>query len=413
MAAESDSAAASFDVDRVRADFPLLARAVNGQPVAYFDNAATAQKPQAVLDAVDHFYRQQNANVHRGIHEISQQATEAYEAARVTCQRFLNAASPSEIVFVRGTTEALNLVAQTCGRQRLSAGDNILVSAMEHHSNIVPWQLVAEQAGANLKVLPMNDRGELLVEQLDELIDERTRVLAVTHVSNVLGTVNPIQEITRVAHERGAIVVIDGAQAAPHGAIDVRELDCDFYTASGHKLFGPTGIGVLYGKADHLAAMPPWQGGGEMIRQVTFEKTTYADAPQKFEAGTPNIAGAVGMAAAIDYLEAISRETRQQHEQSLLDHALTELRKLDAVTVVGEPSERASLVSFNVEGFDAHDIGMIMDQEGIAIRTGHHCAQPTMDFFGVSSTARASFAFYNTHDEVDRMIGVLSSLVEM
>ena len=394
----------SFPVDRVRLDFPILAGTMNGKPIVYLDNAATSQKPKAVIDAISDHYATCNANIHRGVYRLSEDATAAYEAARSKGQRFLNAAESREIVFVRGTTEAINLVAQTYGRARVSEGDEVIVSAMEHHSNIVPWQMVCEGRGARLRIIPMNDAGELSIEGFTELLGPRTKFVSVVHVSNSLGTINPAGEIVRLAHERGVPVLVDGAQAAPHLDIDVQVLGCDFYTVSGHKMFGPTGIGLLYGRAELLEAMPPYQGGGDMIRSVTFERTTYAPPPAKFEAGTPNIAGAIGLGAAIDYLEQLDFRHVAAHERDLLDYASQKLASVPGVRLVGTAENKASVISFVLEGVHAHDIGTILDQDGVAIRTGHHCTQPVMDYFDVPATARASFAFYNTRADVDALV---------
>jgi cysteine desulfurase/selenocysteine lyase len=391
----------------VRGDFPLLKTTVRGKPLVYLDNAATSQKPRAVIARLERYYSSENANVHRGVYQLSERATAAYEEAREKARAFLNAASEREIVFVRGTTEAINLVASTFGRTALQAGDEVLISAMEHHSNIVPWQLVCEARGAALRVIPMNRNGELLMDEFTKLVGPRTKLIAVAHVSNSLGTINPIAEIVRHAHAHGVPVLVDGAQAAPHMPIDVQALGADFYTVSGHKMFGPTGIGVLYGKVERLAAMPPYQGGGDMIKTVTFAKTTYADPPARFEAGTPNIAGAVGLGAAIDYLHALDRDAVAAHERDLLEYATARLGALPGVQLVGTAAHKASVVSFTMDGVHAHDVGTIVDQEGVAIRTGHHCTQPVMDFFGVPATARASFALYNTRGDVDALVGAV------
>jgi len=396
-----------FDVEKVRADFPLLKTTVRGKPLVYLDNAATSQKPRAVIARLERYYSSENANVHRGVYQLSERATAAYEEAREKARAFLNAASEREIVFVRGTTEAINLVAATFGRTALQPGDEVLISAMEHHSNIVPWQLVCETRGAALRVIPMNKRGELLMEEFARLVGPRTKLIAVAHVSNSLGTINPIEEIVRHAHARGVPVLVDGAQAAPHAPIDVQALDADFYTVSGHKMFGPTGIGMLYGKAERLEAMPPYQGGGDMIRTVTFAKTTYADPPARFEAGTPNIAGAIGLGAAIDYMGELDWDAVAAHERDLLEYATARLGALPGVRLVGTAARKASVLSFTIDGVHAHDVGTIVDQEGVAIRTGHHCTQPVMDFFGVPATARASFALYNTRADVDALAGAL------
>lgn len=392
------------DVAAVRQDFPVLSGTANGRPLVYLDNAATSQKPRAVIEALTRFYQAENANIHRGVHELSQRATLAYEAARAKLQRFLNASDPHEVIFVRGATEAINLVASTYGRTHFRDRDDVIVSAMEHHSNLVPWQMACEMAGARLRVIPMSDGGELDLDALGRMLRSRTRLVAVVHVSNSLGTINPVREIVHMAHDAGVPVLVDGAQAAPHMPIDVQELDADFYALSGHKMFGPTGIGVLYGRAKLLEAMPPYQGGGEMIRSVTFEKTTYAPLPAKFEAGTPHIAGAIGLGAAVDYLRGLSWEWIQHHEHDLLEYATEQLQRIPSLRIIGTAAQKAAVISFVLEGVHAHDIGTILDQRGIAIRTGHHCTQPVMDRLGLPATARASFAFYNTHTEVDALV---------
>jgi cysteine desulfurase/selenocysteine lyase len=402
-----------FDVEQVRRDFPLLQTTVHGKPLVYLDNAATSQKPRSVIARTEQYYATENANVHRGVYELSERATAAYEDAREKARGFLNAGATREIVFVRGTTEAINLVASSFGRKELQAGDEVLVTAMEHHSNIVPWQLICAERGAVLRVAPMNRRGELLMDDFARLLSPRTRLVAVAHVSNSLGTINPIAEIVRLAHAKGAAVLVDGAQAAPHGPVDVRALGVDFYTVSGHKMFGPTGIGLLYGTTERLEALPPYQGGGDMIKTVTFAKTTYAEPPAKFEAGTPNIAGAVGLGAAIDYLRGLDWEAVQAHERDLLAYATERLGALPEVELVGTAAHKASVVSFTVRGVHAHDVGTIVDQEGVAIRTGHHCTQPVMDFFGVPATARASFAFYNTRAEVDALVSAVQKVTRV
>ena len=389
------------DLSRARDDFPILSRKVHGKPLVYLDNAATTQKPRSVIAAVRHYYFACNANVHRGVHTLSDRATQAYEEARSRVARFLNAREDREIVFVRGATEAINLVAQTFGLLRLREGDEVLVTAMEHHANIVPWQMVCDRTGARLKVAPVESTGELDLAAFEGMLAGRTRLAAVAHVSNALGTVNPVREMIGMAHARGVPVLVDGAQAAPHIPVDVQALGCDFYVFSGHKLYGPTGIGVLYGKAEHLEAMPPYQGGGDMILRVTFEKTTYNAIPWKFEAGTPNIAGAVGLRGAIDYLEAIGLPAVSTHERDLLAYATDEVERIPGVRIVGTAREKAGILSFVVEGVHPHDIGTILDHEGVAIRAGHHCAMPLMDLLGVPATARASFGLYNTPAEVD------------
>ena len=403
----------AFDVERVRRDFPLLQTTVRGKPLVYLDNAATSQKPRCVIARTEQYYATENANVHRGVYQLSERATAAYEDAREKARGFLNAASPREIVFVRGTTEAINLVASSFGRNELQAGDEVLITAMEHHSNIVPWQLICAERGAVLRVAPMNKRGELLMDEFARLLSPKTKLVAAAHVSNSLGTINPVGEIVRLAHERGAAVLVDGAQAAPHGPVDVRALGVDFYTVSGHKMFGPTGIGVLYGTTERLDALPPYQGGGDMIKTVTFAKTTYAEAPAKFEAGTPNIAGAVGLGAAIDYVRGLDWDAVRAHERDLLSYATERLGALPEVTLVGTAAHKASVVSFTVRGVHAHDVGTIVDQEGVAIRTGHHCTQPVMDFFAVPATARASFAFYNTRADVDALVSAVRKVTKV
>ncbi len=398
----------AFDAERVRRDFPLLQTTVHGKPLIYLDNAATSQKPRVVIARTEQYYTTENANVHRGVYELSERATAAYEDAREKARAFLNAGRASEIVFVRGTTEAINLVASSFGRKELEPGDEVLITAMEHHSNIVPWQLICAERGATLRVVPMSRRGELLMDEFAGLLGPRTKLAAVAHVSNSLGTINPIADIVRQAHARGVPVLVDGAQAAPHQPIDVRGLGVDFYTVSGHKMFGPTGIGLLYGTAERLEALPPYQGGGDMIKTVTFARTTYADPPARFEAGTPNIAGAVGLGAAIDYLCGLDWPAVRAHEEDLLAYATDRLSAIPGVELFGTAAHKASVVSFTIRGVHAHDVGTIVDQEGVAIRTGHHCTQPVMDFFGVPATARASFAFYNTRADVD----ILASAVQ-
>ena len=401
-----------LDVIRIREDFPILKQLVHGKPLVYLDNAASAQKPQAVIDALSHFYSTNYANVHRGIHWLSERATEAYETARVSVQRFIGAAEANEIIFVRGTTEAINLVAQTYGRTHVQAGDEILISTMEHHSNIVPWQMLCEATGAILRVVPINDDGELLLDDYERLLTAKTRLIAIAHVSNVLGTVNPIREIVEIAHRHQVPVLVDGAQAAPHVALDVQALGCDFYAFSGHKLFGPTGAGVLYGKASLLEAMPPYQGGGHMIQSVTFEKTTYNKVPDRFEAGTPNIAVVVGLGAAIDYVNEIGLEAITAYERELLAYATDRLSKISGLRLIGTAKEKVGVLSFVAGGVHPHDLGTLLDNEGIAIRAGHHCAQPLMSRFGVPATARASLAFYNTKQEIDALIAGIHKAIE-
>ena len=399
MAGFDDAAA-----ERARSDFPCLQQEVNGGRLVYLDSAATSQKPQAVIDAVSRFYETSYSNVHRGAHFLSERATDAFEGARKRAADFIGAADSREIVFVRGATEAINLVAASYGRTQLAPGDEILLTEMEHHANIVPWQLVAEATGARIRVLPITDEGELALDRLDELLTSRTRILGVTHVSNALGTVNPVKTITEKAHANGTAVVVDGCQATPRLAVDVADMGCDFYAFSGHKLYGPTGIGILYGRKELLDAMPPYQGGGEMIRRVTFDKTTYAPAPQKFEAGTPNIAGAVGLHAAMDYVADIGLNALAEHEATLLDYATEAIGAVDGARLIGTAADKAGILSFVLEGIHPHDIGTILDSQGVAVRTGHHCAQPVMDRFQVPATTRASFGLYNTRADVDAFI---------
>jgi len=393
-----------LDVDAIRADFPILRQKIHGKPLVYLDNAATAQKPEQVIKTLDNYYREYNANIHRGIHTLSQKATEAYEGARVKVQHFINASSIKEIIFVRGTTEGINLVAQSYGRTRLKRGDEIIISEMEHHSNIVPWQLLCEQTGAVLKVIPMNDAGELIMEEFEKLLGKKTRLVSVGHISNALGTINPIEKIIKMSHAYNAVALIDGAQAVSHIAIDVQALDCDFYVFSGHKLFGPTGIGVVYGKQSLLEDMPPYQGGGDMIKMVTLEKTLFNDLPYKFEAGTPHIAGVIGLGAAIDYVSDIGLENIAAYEHGLTAYAISAASGVTGLRLIGTARDKASILSFIMDGIHPHDIGTILDHEGIAIRTGHHCAMPVMEHFQVPATARASFSFYNKREEIDQLI---------
>ena len=411
--ATTPATAAAYDVERVRRDFPALRQQVHGHPLIYLDNAATTQKPQAVMDAIQRFYLQECSNIHRGVHYLSQQATEDYEATRSKVRRFLNARQNREIIFVRGTTEALNLVAHSFARPRLRAGDEVLITHMEHHSNIVPWQILCQETGARLRVAPINDAGELIVEEFEKLLGPRTRVVSLAYVSNALGTINPVRELVGMAHARNVPVVLDGAQAAPHLKVDVQELDCDFFTLSGHKMYGPTGIGVLYGKAELLEEMPPYQGGGDMIRSVTFEKTLYNDLPFKFEAGTPNIAGTIGLGAAMDYLEELGRENIAAYEQELLDYGTRVLSRVPGLRMIGTAREKAAVLSFDLPGVHPHDVGTILDCEGIAVRTGHHCAQPVMDRFGVPATSRASLGVYNTREELDALTAGLRKVTEI
>ncbi len=396
-----------------RQDFPLLQRTVYGKPIVYLDNAATTQKPTAVVAALQHYYTECTSNVHRGVYYLSEQATQLYEEARRTVQRFLGAAEAAEIVFVRGTTEAINLVAHCLGRTRIRPGSEILLTHMEHHSNIVPWQLVAEQTGARLRVLPITPDGELMLEAYPELLTERTAVVAVVHVSNSLGTINPVAELIQTAHERGIPVLVDGAQAVAHMPVDVQQLDCDFYAFSGHKIYGPTGIGVLYAKRRWLEEFPPYQGGGDMIRHVTFERTLYNDVPYKFEAGTPNIAGAIGLKAALEYVQQCGLERIAAHEHELLRYATERLQELPGVRLIGTAQRKAAIISFVIEGVHPHDVGTVLDREGIAIRVGHHCTQPVMEFFGVPATSRVSFGLYNTLEEVDRLVEALWKVIRL
>ena len=412
-APEIRRSAAAFDVARIREDFPILKQQVNGRPLVYLDNAATSQKPRQVIEAISRFYSQDYSNIHRGVHTLSQRSTQAYEAVRTKVQRFIHAAEDRGIIFVRGTTEGNNLVAFGYLRPRLQTGDEILISGMEHHSNIVPWQMLCEEKKAGLRVIPINDDGELIFEEYEKLLNSRTRLVAVTHVSNALGTINPVRRMVELAHRQRIPVLIDGAQAIPHLAVDVQALDCDFYTFSGHKLYGPTGIGVLYGKPSLLESMSPFQGGGDMIASVTFEKTTYNKIPHKFEAGTPDIAGVIGLGAAIDYVQAVGIDAISAYEEELLDYATAEICKIPGIRIVGSAKEKASVLSFTLEGVHPHDVGTILDQQGIAIRAGHHCAQPVMDRFQVPATARASFAFYNTKQEVDALVNGVRTVMEV
>jgi cysteine desulfurase/selenocysteine lyase len=402
-----------LDVEALRREFPVLSRVINGRPLCYLDSAASSQRPQFVIDAISHYYETTHANVHRGVHKLSQEATDLFEGARETLRRFINARSTREVIFVRGTTEAINLVAQSYARPRLQPGDEILISWLEHHANIVPWQMVCEQTGAVLKVIPITRSGEVDYAVFESLLSDRTRLLALSHVSNALGTIVPVERFIREARRRGIPVLLDGAQAAPHMPVDVQALDCDFYCFSGHKMCGPTGIGVLYGRESLLAAMPPWQGGGDMILAVSFKGTVYNELPYKFEAGTPHIAGAIGLGAAVDYLESIGLERIAAAEQDLLEYATKRLAGIPGLTLVGTAPAKAAVVSFTVDGVHPHDLGTILDHEGVAIRTGHHCAMPVMEFFGLPATARASFAFYNTRPEVDRLVEALQVAREM
>jgi cysteine desulfurase/selenocysteine lyase len=404
---------AKLDIQAIRQDFPTLVQEIYGFPLAYLDNAATSQKPVQVIDAVADYYRKDNANVHRGVHQLSQRATDAYEGARAKVRDFLNAQSEKEVVFVRGATEAINLVAHSFVRPMLKPGDEVLISHMEHHANIVPWQMLCDEVGANLVVIPMTERGELDLSGFDDLLTSKTKIMAVGQVSNALGTINPVKMMTEKAHAKGIPVLIDGAQAVPHMPADVQDLDCDFYVFSGHKMFAPTGIGALYGKQAVLEEMVPWQGGGDMILSVSFEKTQYNELPYKFEAGTPNIAGAIGLGAAIDYMESIGIETLASYEHELLSYATEQVNELDGVRIIGTAQHKASVLSFLIEGVHPHDVGTIFDQQGVAIRAGHHCAQPVMQYFGIPATARASFAFYNTMEEVDALMGSIRKVQEL
>ena len=409
----AETSATSWDVDRIRADFPVLHQTVNGKPLIYLDNAASSQVPQVVIERGSMYLEQEHSNIHRGVHYLSQKATTAYEGARETVKRFINARDARECIFVRGATEGINLVMHGYGRKFIESGDEIIISAMEHHANIVPWQMLCEEKGARLRVIPMNDAGELLQDDYHGLLNERTRFVAITHVSNALGTINPIKEMIEQAHKYGVPVLIDGAQSAPHMPVDVQDLDCDFYAFSGHKMFAPTGSGVVYGKSALLERMNPFQGGGDMIRNVTFEKTTYADLPNKFEAGTPAIASQIGLGAAIDYLNSIGREQAAAHEHELLRYATEQLSAIEGVRIIGTAREKASVLSFVIDEIHPHDIGTILDQEGIAVRAGHHCAQPVMQRFNVPATARASFAFYNTKAEVDVLAQTIKKVIDI
>ncbi len=402
-----------FDVAKVKEDFPILKQTVNGKPLIYLDNAATSQKPQSVIDALVGYYSADNSNVHRGVHTLSQRATDHYEEARSKVRRFINADDDREIIFVRGTTEGINLVAQTYGKENIHEDDEIIISAMEHHSNIVPWQMLCQERGAILKIAPINDSGELLLEEYEDLLSPRTRLVSLVHVSNALGSIIPAKRVIELAHARGVPVLLDGAQAVAHSRVDVQDLDCDFYVFSGHKLYGPTGIGILYGKVDLLEAMPPYQGGGEMIRSVTFEKTLYNVLPHKFEAGTPNIAGSIGLGAAIDYVEDLGMEHICAYEKQLLEYGTNLLSQISSVQLVGTAREKSGILSFVMDGIHPHDIGTILDAGGIAIRTGHHCAQPVMERFGIAATARASLAFYNTREDLDALAQALDRVIEV
>ena len=404
---------AAYNVEKIRGDFPILNQQVHGHKLVYLDNAATSQKPKSVTDAIVRYYERDNANVHRGVHYLSERATEEYEAGRTAAQKFINAADAREIVFVRSATEAINLVAQTYGRKNVGAGDEVLITAMEHHSNIVPWQMLCEEKGAKLRVAPINDKGELILEEFERFLSPRTKIVALGHVSNALGTINPIAEIVKRAHAQNIPVLVDGAQAVPRIPVDVQSLDCDFYVFSGHKTYGPTGIGILYGELNLLEAMPPYQGGGEMISSVTFEKTIYNKVPHKFEAGTPDMSGSVGLRAAIEYLNHLGMPNIAQYEHELLQYATKSVSAIPGVRIIGTAKEKAGVLSFVIEGVHPHDVGTILDQEGIAIRTGHHCAQPVMERFKVDATARASFGLYNTKEEIDALVGGIQKVREV
>jgi cysteine desulfurase/selenocysteine lyase len=402
-----------LDVELIRSEFPILSRQVNGKPLVYFDNGASSQKPQPVISAITKYYSYENSNIHRGIHTLSQEATTAYENSRTTVQQFINAKHTHEVIFTKGTTDSINLLASCFGKKQLKEGDEIIISTMEHHSNIVPWQMVCDEKGAILKVVPINDQGEFLMDEFEKLLSDKTKLVAITHISNTLGTINPVKEIIAKAHQKGALVLIDGAQAVPHTNVDVQELNCDFYAFSGHKMFGPTGVGILYGKEDLLNDLPPYQGGGDMIKTVTFEKTTYNELPHKFEAGTPNIVGGIGLAAAIDYINKIGSDKIEAYEHELLTYATEQIKQIEGVRIIGEAKNKASVLSFVVNNTYPSDIGTIIDKLGIAIRTGHHCTEPLMDRFAILGTARASFAFYNTFEEIDLFINALKRAIKM
>ena len=403
----------TFNVNKIRNDFPILKQQVNGCPLVYLDNGATSQKPQSVIDAIVNYYSTTNSNVHRGVHTMSQQATDGYEGARAKVRQFINASDEREIIFTRNTTEGINLVAHSYGRQNIGPGDDIIVSNMEHHSNIVPWQMLCEETGANLRVVPIDDAGELLMDEYEKMLSSRTKLVSITHVSNALGTILPAAQIARMAHAHGAPILFDGAQAVPHMPVDVQELDCDFYVFSGHKLFGPTGIGILYGKAEYLEAMPPFLGGGEMIKSVTFEKTIYNDLPYKFEGGTPDIAGAIGLGAAIDYVNDLGFDQITAHEDELLRYGTDALSTIEGLKIIGTAEHKAGILSFVMDLAHPHDIGTILDEQGIAVRTGHHCAQPVMQRFQIPATARASLAFYNTKEDIDALVKGIDRVIEV
>ena len=403
----------TYDVEAVRADFPILKQMIHGKPLVYLDNAATTQKPQSVIDTLVRYYTEENANIHRGVHLLSQRATQDYEDARAKVQGLLHAASHEEIIFVRGATEGINLVAQTYGRKHIGSGDEIVITAMEHHSNIVPWQMLCEEKGARLRVAPINDDGEVLLDEYEKLLGPKTKFVSLVHISNALGTINPIAEMIGMAHRHGVPVLVDGAQSVPHVSVDVQALDCDFFVFSGHKIYGPTGVGILYGKRELLRAMPPWQGGGDMISSVTFEKTTYNTLPYKFEAGTPNIAGGIGLGAAVDYVNSLGIDAIAAHEHELLEYGTQELSQVPGLRLIGTAKEKAGVLSFVLEGVHPHDIGTILDEQGVAIRTGHHCVQPVMQRFGIPATARASLGCYNTKDDIDALVQALDRVAEV
>jgi len=413
MGTLSSQVSTILDVEKIRQDFPVLKQTIHGKPLVYLDNAATSQKPKSVIEAITHFYEVDCANIHRGVHELSQRSTAKYEETRSKVKKFLNAKSKNEIIFVRGTTEGINLVTNSWGRKYLQPGDEVIIAGLEHHSNIVPWQMVCEEKGGHLKVIPINERGELILEEYEKLLGPRTRMVAIGHVSNALGTINPVRQIIEMAHKSGALTLVDGAQATPHMKVDVQALDADFYAFSGHKVCGPTGIGVLYGKTRILNSMPPYQGGGDMIRTVTFEKTTYNDLPYKFEAGTPDIAGGIGLGAAIDYLTHIGMDKIAAYEHELLLYGTEALERIPGLKIIGKAREKAAVISFVMEGIHPHDIGTVLDRQGIAVRTGHHCAQPVMDWFHVPATTRASLAFYNTAAELDALAAGLLKVREL
>jgi cysteine desulfurase / selenocysteine lyase len=410
---KAESILTTFPVEKIRRDFPILASSVYGKPLVYLDNAASTQKPVSVIEAIQHYYTAEHSNVHRGVHYLSEMATQKYESARAKVQNFLNAGSEREIIFVRGATEAINLVAATFGKMKLQSGDEVLITGLEHHSNIVPWQMVCEEKGAQLRVAPIDDNGDVILDEFDRMLSGKTKIAAISHISNALGTVNPVKQMIEIAHRKNIPVLVDGAQAVPHLRVDVRDLDADFYVFSSHKVYGPTGTGILYGKAQLLEAMPPYQGGGDMIKSVTFEKTIFNDIPYKFEAGTPHIEGVIGLGAAIDYLNSLDWKSIQEYERTLLQLAEEELSIIDGLRIIGTAKEKAGVISFVLEGIHPHDIGTILDREGVAIRTGHHCAQPVMQRFGIPATARASFAFYNTQEEVQSLFHSIQKVKEV